>query len=36
MFMGFLEVEKLWSNEGLDGVKCFLDCVWRMFDFEII
>ncbi len=35
MFMGPLESEKPWSNEGLDGSKRFLDRVWRMFDFEI-
>jgi len=35
MFMGPLEAEKPWSNEGLDGARRFLDRVWRMFDFEI-
>ncbi len=35
MFMGPLEAEKPWSDEGLDGSKRFLDRVWRMFDFEI-
>ncbi|WP_025725119.1 leucine--tRNA ligase [Acholeplasma granularum] len=35
MFMGPLEAEKPWSNDGLDGAKRFLDRVWRMFDFEI-
>src|SRR5690606_15904220 len=35
MFMGPLESEKAWSNDGLEGAKRFLDRVWRMFDFEI-
>lgn len=35
MFMGPLESEKPWSNDGLEGAKRFLDRVWRMFDFEI-
>ncbi|WP_084145106.1 leucine--tRNA ligase [Acholeplasma hippikon] len=36
MFMGPIEAEKPWSNEGLDGAKRFLDRVWRMFDFEVM
>src|SRR5690606_8634440 len=35
MFMGPLEAEKPWSDDGLDGSKRFLERVWRMFDFEI-
>ncbi|MFA5692824.1 MAG: class I tRNA ligase family protein, partial [Acholeplasmataceae bacterium] len=36
MFLGPLEADKPWSDEGLDGAKRFLDRVHRMFDFEII
>lgn len=36
MFMGPLEAEKAWSQEGVVGIKRFLDRVYRMFNFEIV
>ncbi|HKL94965.1 MAG TPA: leucine--tRNA ligase [Haploplasma sp.] len=35
MFMGPLEAEKSWSQESVNGIKRFLDRVWRMFEFDI-
>lgn len=35
MFMGPLDADKPWSEEGLNGSKKFLERVWRMFDFPI-
>ena len=32
MFMGPLEADKPWSNQGLDGAKKFLDRVYRIFE----
>jgi leucyl-tRNA synthetase len=34
MFMGPLEATKPWSMEGVNGVRGFLDRVWRMFVLE--
>ena len=34
MFMGPLEADKPWSNEGVEGSKKFLDRVWRLFTTE--
>lgn len=36
MFMGPLEAEKSWSQESVNGIKRFLDRVWRMFEFDIV
>ena len=36
MFMGPLESEKLWSTDGVLGIKKFIDRVFRMFKFEIL
>ena len=35
MFLGPLEADKPWSDEGLDGAKRFLDRVFRLKDFDI-
>ncbi|HHW80062.1 MAG TPA: leucine--tRNA ligase [Acholeplasmataceae bacterium] len=35
MFMGPLESEKIWSTEGVAGIKKFIDRVFRMFNFPI-
>ena len=34
MFMGPLEADKPWNNDGVDGAKRFLDRVWRLFTEE--
>ncbi len=34
MFMGPLEADKPWSNEGVEGSKKFLDRVWRLYTTE--
>ncbi len=36
MFMGPLEADKPWSNEGVNGAKKFLDRVWRLYHSGII
>ncbi len=36
MFLGPLEADKPWSDEGLDGAKRFLDRVFRLKDFDIL
>lgn len=35
MFMGPLELEKAWQEEGVRGIKRFIDRVIRMYNFEI-
>ena len=34
MFMGPLEADKPWSNQGVEGAKRFLDRVWRLYQEE--
>ncbi len=36
MFMGPLEADKPWSNDGVEGAKKFLDRVWRLYHSGII
>ncbi|MDY0277156.1 MAG: class I tRNA ligase family protein, partial [Acholeplasma sp.] len=36
MFMGPVEAEKSWSEEGVAGIKRFIDRVYRMYNFEIV
>ena len=36
MFMGPLEADKPWNNNGVEGAKKFLDRVWRLYESDAI